>query len=156
MLSYATLDAIADSYNPLLLILSLISMGFTLFNSRWRNLQLQLIGFATVAVVAYGLMLLDKKYGIWPQFGLDYSTHTATSLGMVLFLSYCTPRLGIYFVGSFLAYALLMLYQKYHTPLDIISTGLAVGPLIGISLLLLYRAKRDNTHKFEASAASSK
>ena len=141
MPAYATLDAIADSYNPLLLVFSLICIGMPHLKAQWKMGGLRLIGFSAVILVAYGLMFADKRYAIWGGFGLDYSTHTATSIGMVLFLSYCTPRLAMYLSASFILYALLMLYQQYHSLLDILTTGLIVAPLLGGVLMALHRVQ---------------
>jgi len=132
MLDYATLDAIADSYNPLLLLLSLLYIGAAYFKGHWKMGGRRAVGFAVVVLVAYGLMFADKRYGLWEGLGLDYSTHTATSIGMVLFLSYFTSKLSVS-VGlgaSFILYAGLMLYQRYHSFLDILTTGVIVVLLL--------------------------
>jgi len=139
MPDYATLDSIADSYNPLLLALSLIFIGAAYFKGRLKTGNWRLIGLAAVVTVAYGLMFADKRYGIWSNFGLDYSTHSATSLGMVVFMSYFTDRrpVRIGLGASFILYALLMLYQRYHSLLDILTTGSVVVLLLGVILMLL-------------------
>jgi len=87
MPSYETLDAIADAYIPLLALISLLLIAVRLFKAQWKPAGRGMAGFIAVAFIAYGLMFLDRFLGIWPAVGLDYSTHTATSLGLVLLLS---------------------------------------------------------------------
>jgi hypothetical protein len=123
MPSYETLDLIADAYIPLLAILSLSLIVISLFKSRWQVAGLQILALVFVLLIAYGLMFLDNRFQIWPAFGLDYSTHTAVSLSLVVFLSFNKPNRIIIWVGSFIAYLLLMLYQRYHTFSDIAVTG---------------------------------
>ncbi len=142
MLSYETLDAIADSYNPSLAVISLVFIAVSLFKSQWRQAGLRFAGFAMIAVIAYSLMLLDSRLNIWPAFGLDYSTHTAVALGLVLFLSFTIPRFVYFWFGSLVGYALLMLYQRYHTVSDIVMTGIAVGIPMMLCLMPLYRPWR--------------
>jgi hypothetical protein len=101
-------------------------------------------GFLAAALVAYGLMFLDRHLGIWPAFGLDYSTHTATALGLVILLSIEARKLAGVWSISFVCYVLLMLYQRYHTVADVVTTAVAVSfPLILI-LVYLHRSGRIN------------
>lgn len=139
MPSYATLDAIADAYNPLLAGLALLLMLISLLNAQWQQAAMRLAGFAVVAAVAYGGMLLDRHLSIWPAFGLDYSTHTASALGLVILLSYIAHRLMPLWIGSLVGYLLLMLYQRYHTLADIVTTAAVVGVPLGVGLAWLYR-----------------
>ncbi len=95
--------------------------------------------FAIVVFMAYGLMFLDNRYKVWPALGLDYSTHTAVALGLVILLSFNATKLKALWCGSFAAYVLLMLYQRYHTIADIVTTALAVGAPTALLLAGLYR-----------------
>lgn len=142
MLSYETLDAIADSYNPALALVSLAFIAAGMFRTQWRLVTLRIAGFITIVSVAYGLMFLDRHLNIWPAFGLDYSTHTAVALGLVLFLSFSAPRWAALWFFSLISYVLLMLYQRYHTIADIITTGLAVGIPMALALAFLHRPQR--------------
>jgi len=75
-------------------------------------------------------MFLDAQLLIWPIFGLDYSTHTAVSLVMVIFLIISIKKFSFIWVGSLLCYISLMLYQGYHSTADILSTALVVDLLL--------------------------
>lgn len=127
MPSYDTLDVIADLYNPLLALISLLFSVAGLFKAQWKLTGLRLLAFAVVAFIAYGFQLLDHYLNIWPTFGLDYSTHTAVALGLTIFLSLNLRKLTILWIGLFVGYVLLMLYQRYHTIADIATTGVVVG-----------------------------
>ncbi len=154
MLSYETLDAIADSYIPSLAVIALVFIAASLFKSQWRQAGLRFAGFAAMVVIAYSLMFLDHRLNIWPAFGLDYSTHTAVALGLVLFHSFTIPRFTYAWIGSLVGYALLMLYQRYHTISDIVTTGIAVGVPMVLCLLALYspwRSKAVPSHRVSPS-----
>ena len=138
MLDYQTLDIIADAYTPLLAILSVAVIAGCAFHRRWKlaclNFSLLLAG----AVISYGLMYLDRTLHLWLSVGLDYSTHTAVALVLVVMLTLTLPRYTLLWSLSFLSYLLLMLYQQYHSLSDIISTAFAVGIFL-FPALVLYR-----------------
>jgi hypothetical protein len=139
VLSYETLDAIADSYNPALLAISLAAIPIGRREGRWRRIGVRVAALGVVALLVYGLMFLDRRLDIWGAFGLDYSTHTALSLGLVIFLSFNARKLTVVWVGSFACYVLLMLYQRYHTIADIVTTGLVVGVPAALTMAYLTR-----------------
>lgn len=142
MPSYATLDAIADAYTPLLALASLVLLLRPLRALQWQVLGLRLASLAAGALIAYGLMFMDDRLAIWPVAGLDYSTHTAVALVLVMFLSRHWPKARWPGWLSLCAYGLLMLYQQYHTVADIVSTAAAVGILYLRADLLLHRPAR--------------
>lgn len=145
MPSYETLDAIADAYNPLLALVSLLLIAARVFRTRWKLAGVGMAGFMAVALVSYGLMFLDRHLGIWPAFGLDYSTHTATAFGLVILLSIEARRLAALWSISFICYVLLMLYQRYHTVTDVVTTAVVVGFPLVLILLYLHRLGCMNT-----------
>ncbi len=126
MLSYETLDTIADSVNPTLFVVSLLVIGNTVMTKRWRPAGMQVLSMLTGLIIVYGLMFTDNRLKIWPAFGLDYSTHTAVAIVLVAFLTVNAKKLTALWVGVLLAYFVLILYQKYHTLADIIVTTLVV------------------------------
>ncbi|HEY8941947.1 MAG TPA: hypothetical protein VIM59_17260 [Cellvibrio sp.] len=128
-MSYETLDTIADSYIPVLLVLFVAGLAFKIYQSR-ANFRAAIthIGFLSgLLVMSYGLMFFDNAVHLWPALGLDYSTHTAVALSLVFALCVSFPSQWKVFVISILLYALLMLYQRYHSILDIISTSVVIG-----------------------------
>lgn len=136
-MSYETLDTIADAYTPLLLILFLIGLGVKLYQC-WPNYREGVLYFGfllVLLIVSYGFMFIDKALGLWPAFGSDYSTHTAVALSLILALCVLAPQHTKWLAGSMFAYAGLMLYQQYHSVLDIISTA----SVIALFALLFFR-----------------
>ena len=127
MLSYDTLDRIADAHNPLLGAAWLALSLAPLVARRWRLALARVVLGIACLLVAYGGMWVDDALHLWPRMGLDYSTHTAVALAMVATLGAVAWRLGAAAGGLFCAYALLMVHQGYHTPGDIFSTALAAG-----------------------------
>lgn len=129
MTTYEILDAIADSYNPLLFI------GYVIFAGvYWRrgDRLAAVKGFAGI-LVAYALMFTDNALHIWASLGLDYSTHSAVALALVGFHLHKRPwsspaAMGLF--TSLLLYYALMVYQQYHTVMDILTTAIIVGPLV--------------------------
>lgn len=126
MFSYETLDKIADAYTPMLAIVSLAFIIVSVIRAQWRTAGLLLLTVTMILAIAYGLMFLDGRFDIWRTFGLDYSTHTAVALVLVAFLAANNPQFAVFWVGSLMAYVLLMLYQGYHTVSDITVTAAVV------------------------------
>lgn len=130
MLSYEQLDFIADAYTPLLVLASACLVA-----TRWIRFGLNsaapdIVYLFSGTFVIYLLMFTDGALGIWPYFRLDYSTHTALALVLVVFLAYTNAFVSVVTLVSMLAYILLMLYQQYHSILDIVTTSLVVTPII--------------------------
>lgn len=143
-MTYETLDTIADAYTP---IIALCCLGIILLSLQHNRKRCWLLGAALLCglVVAYGLMAIDQQCSLWPRWGLDYSTHTAVSLVLVIFLVVTTKHpWGLISIGSLSAYFLLMLYQKYHTVEDILTTAVVVSLVfIPIITRLLSEQKRS-------------
>ncbi len=131
-MSYETLDKIADSYNPILLILSIATVFWKAQCSK-RSMKLVIAKLAFLLVLilnVYILMFIDNHFVIWRRLGgLDYSTHTALSLVFVLFIGYFQASYRVVLGFSYIGYIILMLYQQYHTIMDIVSTIAILGPL---------------------------
>lgn len=140
MLTYEQLDFIADSYIP---ILALASLAFGIKQYK-EALRRNLLCLPSSVGIAYGFMYIDALLQLWPSVGLDYSTHTAVALLFVVNLSFVSQRVLQTAVGSLIAYCGLMVYQRYHTVLDIISTIAVLLPLF----YLIY-ARIGNGHSKE-------
>jgi len=141
MLSYDLVDHIADSHNPVLGALWLALCLFPISKLQWRaSVARVLLGLACL-LVAYGMMWLDGAIHVWHAVGLDYSTHTAVATAMVITLAVMSPRAGLIAFGLLCLYVPLMLYQRYHTLGDILSTAVVVAPLCAV----IGRVLRDKT-----------
>ncbi len=130
MLTYEQLDFIADLYIPIIGIMSLCFLVNVVRVAGLLNAVTYLGLLGAGVVYIYGLMFVDRYFLIWPSLGLDYSTHTALALVFVVFLALKSVRLMIFSVLSMLFYAGLMVYQGYHSVLDIVSTALIVTPVL--------------------------
>ncbi|WP_420473933.1 hypothetical protein [Noviherbaspirillum sp. ST9] len=142
MPSYATLDAIADTYTPLLALACLVLLLRPLRALQWRVLGIRAASLAAGAFVAYGLMFMDNRLEIWPIAQLDYSTHTAVALVLAIFLTRYWPASRLICWVSLGAYGLLMLYQRYHSLADILSTAAVVAVLYLRAELFIHRLAR--------------
>jgi hypothetical protein len=130
MLTYEQLDFIADLYIPVLVI---ISLYFLVNIVRVEGISKALINMALLGgavAYIYGLMFIDRYFLIWQSLNLDYSTHTALALVFVVFLALKCIRLMMFGLVSMLIYAGLMVYQDYHSVLDIVTTGVVVTPVV--------------------------
>jgi len=134
-LSYEQWDLIADSYIPLVVLFSLASLVKTNPSDR-KNSP---IALTLSVLLVYGLMFLDNWLHIWPVLGWDYSTHTALSLVLVIFLYRLSTKFRAAIIGSFILYLLLMFYQQYHTWADMLSTIAVIMPLTLISYRVMIK-----------------
>ena len=96
----------------------------------------------TGALIAYGLIFLDNKLQLWPALGLDYSTHTAVALVLVVYLLANSLKASWFWLTSLVGYVLLMLYQRYHTVADIMTTAIVVAILYLPVVFVLFRKHR--------------
>jgi len=137
ILSYETLDKLADAFIPLLAIIFLLATVIIFFRSPddRKALGKTFIYGVFLIVISYGLMFLDKRFHLWHSAGLDYSTHTAVSLALIIPLCLLLKRYQTVFIISALAYTALMLYQKYHSMMDIVTTA----AVISLCALLIHK-----------------
>jgi len=142
MTLYEKLDVIADSYNPILLLISLVMIMLS-FKSKGKNYAFyEAVLLITLMLLVYGFQFIDKQLNIWSSLGLDYSTHTAFSVAIVFFVLF--KDIKIYIIISFICYIALMLFQKYHTISDILTTVLAISPLMYICANYIHRQQTKN------------
>ncbi len=127
-MDYETLDKIADSYIPALAIIAFFATALVASGSqnRVKIAFFRLLFLSFFLGVAYGFMFLDNAYHIWQKLGLDYSTHTAVSFVLVMYLGLLIPKSLLFWSTSLIFYYGLMLYQEYHTLTDILSTAVVL------------------------------
>lgn len=129
-MNYETLDTIADAYVPLLGVICIVLIAQRALVTDWAQARKGILLLIHGLIVTYGLMLLDNQLGLWPAAGLDYSTHTAIAITLVLVAFLLMPSLSWPLFSSLVGYGLLMLYQNYHTLADLLTTGAVVSLLI--------------------------
>ncbi|MDE1465291.1 hypothetical protein [Spartinivicinus poritis] len=140
MLSYEVLDFIADSYIPLVIIYALLLIGLVAINKGLKLALTYLLVLGAGIIPVYIIWYLDNRLQLWPTLELDYSTHTALALTVVVYLVIYKQKYVNYFVASLIAYGLLMLYQQYHTLLDIITTAVVILP-VALAIFLFGKRK---------------
>lgn len=114
------LAILADAYNPSLLVITLL----VCIRDWRRGVRVTSLEFLLMAIIAYVWMFADKATGAFPSVGLDYSTHTATAVAMLLVAgTRVTMTGGALLFVSFLAYAGLMKLLSYHTFADVLATA---------------------------------
>ncbi|SKC31483.1 hypothetical protein CZ809_00961 [Photobacterium piscicola] len=121
---------VADIYTPMIVIICVISMVQLGREQGMRSGLFALSGVLLSTAFIYAVMFFDNALGIWPAFNLDYSTHTAIALVFIGYFLVYTPKLRRGMVLSMVGYAALMMYLKYHTLSDIITTTACVMPVI--------------------------
>jgi hypothetical protein len=134
MTTYEKLDWIADSVIPTLSVLALILPWLPRYRAAipgWKRVLCTVLGVA----LAYAVMFLDMRTGAWAAISLDYSTHSATCVALLVSLSYLSRRWLVAAIAIGVAYAALMIYQHYHTIADI----LAAAAPIGLASWLIWR-----------------
>ncbi len=130
-MSQGALSIVADIYIPLITLVIVIELTLTnkLLTNNQHLLKFRLLLLTGSLASAFGLMAIDNIFQLWASLGLDYSTHSAVALGLVLLLCLLKPTVYIYYLVSLLLYFWLMVLLRYHTALDILSTVLIILPL---------------------------
>lgn len=124
---------IADVYTPLLLALALGVATVSVLNRQpWYWVRL-----LVSALLVYGVMFADNYWHWWSGAELDYSTHTAAALALVVFIAVGVKSRSVRMLlgASLLAYGELMFYLGYHSWADMSSTAL----VIALGLWIIYR-----------------
>lgn len=127
-MDYESWDRIADAVNPTVGVITLaLSLAVRRPGNppRWAQLLLTLAAVASIYAVGW----LDARLGLWSSAGLDYSTHTALHVAIVVSLWMIDRRAGMAGVAIALLYVALMLYQKYHSFADIATSAVVIAPL---------------------------
>ena len=126
MTTYEKIDWVADLVTPTLGVLALILPWLPMYSrsvAAWRRVACALLSVA----VAYAGMYLDKFTGAWSAMSLDYSTHSAVCVALLVPLATLSRRWTVAAVLIGVGYAAIMLYQRYHTIADILSTAIPIG-----------------------------
>ncbi|MEJ2693834.1 MAG: hypothetical protein P8166_12460 [Candidatus Thiodiazotropha sp.] len=131
MTEFEIIDTACDSVNPLLLLWAIGALFKDLY---YRKPTRALATFALLLgglLLVYATMFLDKKLAIWSFFEADYSTHTAFAIAVCIAITVSVEGAAKWAAILLFVYATAMLYQGYHSLLDIVSTAILIGlPLI--------------------------
>ena len=119
------LDFIADSINPCLLVLAFSIPWVQTRRPPWRFWGCTLLSLTVVYLIQWG----DQRFQLWPSVGLDYSTHTAFAVAVIVSLGAWQRRWFFILAPVLLVYAALMIRLDYHSLADIVTATLVIGPL---------------------------
>lgn len=125
-MTYDQIDFLCDIYNPLLFLVLLGCLGYWLAKYKAATIGKPVLAITLSIAGSYGLMALDKAVGAWQLMGLDFSTHTIVSLVLAWWIIYLSKKIQLVaaVIAFTLIYWLTMLYQHYHSFLDILSTAI--------------------------------
>lgn len=133
------LDAVADSYNPLLALLALLAPVLPGSREPLRVARYFVAGGLGIAWV-YLLRAAGERFLLWPALGLEYSTHSAFAASLVVSLSILRRAWLLPLAVSLALYYLLALGMRYHGPLDLMTAG-ALSALLTWAAHLVLRTR---------------
>jgi hypothetical protein len=137
MTEYEVIDALCDSVNPTLFIMA-IGVGIAAMTKKDYKKARVVFGLLIIGLLlVYVTLFVDTKLKIWQSFGGDYSTHTAFAIAACIAIS-AGRQWTQWLIGVFFLYVAAMLYQQYHSVLDIVTTTMVIG-----GPLFLIRIKCD-------------
>lgn len=119
-MTYAQLDHIADAVNPLL---GLGVVAGALWLHRAAAWEFLLRAVIATLLVQQGAKWVQHLGWLGPDFP---STHFAVALCLATFLALLHKKLIPVAIGIAVAYGALMLWQRYHTPLEMAGALYAV------------------------------
>ncbi len=119
-MTYAQLDHIADAINPLLAISVIVGAIYLERGRAWNSLLRAAIAYLLVQQSA---KLVQKLGPLGHHFP---STHFAVALCFATFLALLNRKLIVIAIAIVVAYGALILWQHYHTPLELIGALYAI------------------------------
>ena len=72
----------------------------------------------------YAVAGIDVVFSLWGRSGLDYSTHTAFAVSLALSIGLARPRWAWALAIVILAHSTLLVLLDFHSPADIVTSGL--------------------------------
>lgn len=127
MTTYELLDHIADCVNPTLGLLAISTPWLSMYRAPGLPPWMRVVGAISCVAIAYAGQAFDSLTAAWPSVSLDYSGHSAVCVALLVSLAQLSRRWVIAGTLIGLAYAALMMYQRYHTFADIVTTAIPVG-----------------------------
>ena len=120
--TYRILDAIADSFDPLLAIIAL-ACPFLRKPRAVRPAVFYYLSTAAAIGFVYLVRAVDARQQIWGSFGLDFSTHSAFAASLAVSMGAFRRSWIVPLALATLLYFALELVMRYHGPLDILSSA---------------------------------
>ncbi len=133
--TYGILDAVADSFNPLLAVIALAAP----FLRKTRTLRATLAYYFSAAAAigfVYLVRAINVHQQIWASLGLHFSTHSAFAASLAVSIGTFHRRWVVPLILAAVLYFSLELIMRYHGLLDILSSA----TLAALAALLLHVA----------------
>ena len=124
------LAILADAYIPALAVIIIYQLADAAKHRKHRFLSSSATYLVLATMYIYVLRFLDTHYLWWPQWQLDYSTHTALAWVFVIQLCGTSERQRFFATSSLCFYGALMSHMGYHNLNDMITTSIAVVPIL--------------------------
>ena len=148
--AFGVLDLLADATNVILIVwlLAVLIVGT---KRQVLNGKDWLVVALSIAVV-YVVKTLDGKLHFWDRIHLNYSTHSALAITVVLALCFFDrPRRAVA-IAVFVFYGVLQMLLGFHSLLDILTTLMVVVPMVLLCLRLITpRLRQAKTSEIEIS-----
>jgi hypothetical protein len=150
---YPVLDTVADSVNPLLAFLAIVTAI-----REWRSTSRSIaVAFAIASALGLAGIYTVRalvKLSIWHSLGGHYSTHASFATSIVISLAFWLPRRRVALITVLLAYEVLILIMGYHSVADVL-TGSVVACLVTVPWHLAARSMTLRRGGPERSAPSA-
>ena len=124
--TYEVLDALADSFNPVLVVVTFAAPRFRQPRERRSTLAYTLSVIAAIGFV-YLVRAIDERLGLWASVGLDFSTHSALAAVLAVSAGAFHRRWAVPLGVALVLYFSLVLVMRYHGPLDIVTSAGLTG-----------------------------
>jgi len=138
MLSHQTLKVVADSVNPILGILA-IARPIATWRGQWHHPSMHIGVTSLTVALTYLFRAVFDLERLWASWQLDFSTHTSICVVLVIAVSSLDWKRAWIWCAILVAYAQLMVYQSYHTWVDI---GTTTTVMVPFSVLIRYWGDR--------------
>jgi hypothetical protein len=132
------LDAVADSFNPLIAAFAL-ALPLLRKPRRPRAIAAYSVAGAMAIAMVYVIRAIDAHLQIWDAMGLDFSTHSAFAASVAVSIGVFSRRARLPLLVLVLAYFGLELLLRYHTLADVLSSAL---PAAAVALAFHLAAAR--------------
>ena len=141
--TYRFLDAVADSFDPLLALLALAAPFLRRPRAHRSTVAYYLSAGAAIGIV-YLVRAIDSRYQIWASLGTHFSTHSAFAASLVASIGAFHRRWVAPLVVAAFLYFSLELIMRYHRLTDILSS--AAMAVMAALLLHLATARATQSH----------
>jgi hypothetical protein len=143
--TYRVLDAIADSFNPLLAMVALAA-PLVRRPRTLRTIVAYYLSAGMAVAIVYLVRAIDARQQIWASIGLDFSTHSAFAASLTVSISALRRRWLVPLVLMLFAYFCLQLIMRYHGLLDVLTSAiLAAGVALLLHLASIQRRRLDQS-----------